>query len=49
MFVSFALWPCAQASYGGIRFCEDYVGPCLAVDNTTGALVGGVIADDAGV
>ena len=48
MFVIFDLWPRAQTTYGGIRFIEGQVGPCLAVDHTTGALVGGIVVDDAG-
>ncbi len=42
----FDLW---EATYGGIRFSEGFVGQCLAVDHTTGALVGGIVVDDAGV
>jgi hypothetical protein len=46
----FDLWPSAQASYGGgVRFSEGYVGTCLAVTHTAGALVGFVVVDDAGV
>jgi hypothetical protein len=32
-----------------VRFSEGYVGPCLAVNHTAGALVGFVVIDDAGV
>jgi len=48
-FVNFDLWPCAHATYGGIRVGEGYVGSFLAVDHTTGSLVGDIVVDDAGV
>ena len=48
-FGRFELWPCAQASFGGIRFSEGYVGSCLDVNHITGSLVGFVVIDDAGV
>ncbi len=33
----------------GVRLCEGYVGPCFAVHQITGALIGLVVVDDAGV
>ena len=48
-----AIWVIWVAMYAsplwGVRFSEGYVGPCLAFDHITGALVGFVVVDDASV